>query len=352
MGKFGYMKKHASIYWICQIAGWLSYGLTIIFFSKMLEKQLSSIFYPRLVVTILLGVLTTHLVRKSIKRFSLMPPMPLNHWWRFFLIILIAANCYSFLTSYIIEFFKLYDPGRKFPVEKRFLVSLVIDTPIILVWISIYILWHYIEFTNSEAINKVKLETLIKELELATIKSQINPHFIFNALNSIRALVDEDPQRARQAITELSNILRSSIQVDKVEVTSLSKELDIVKDYLALEYIRFADRLVVEYDIEEQSLDNQIPPMMLQTLVENAIKHGLGKQPGDCLIKITSKFENEKQILTVQNTGVLEKKEKDGFGLKSTRERLNILYRGEALFEIYQCQPNLVTAKLAIPIKH
>jgi len=346
------MKKHASIYWICQIAGWLSYGLTIIFFSKMLEKQLSSIFYPRILMTITLGILTTHLVRKAMNRFSLMPPMPLNHWWRFFLILIFAATCYSFMTSYLIEFLKLYDPGRKFPVEKRFLVSLVIDTPILLVWISIYILWHYIEFTNSEAINKVKLETLIKELELTTIKSQINPHFIFNALNSIRALVDEDPKRARQAITELSNILRSSIQVDKVEVTSLSKELDIVKDYLALEYIRFADRLIVEYDIEERSLENSIPPMMLQTLVENAIKHGLGKQPGDCLIKIISKFENDKQILTVQNTGVLAQKDKDGFGLKSTRERLNILYRGEALFEIYQCQPNQVTAKLVIPIKH
>jgi len=346
------MKKHASIYWICQIAGWLSYGLTIIFFSKMLEKQLSSIFYPRILMTITLGILTTHLVRKAMNRFSLMPPMPLNHWWRFFLILIFAATCYSFMTSYLIEFLKLYDPGRKFPVEKRFLVSLVIDTPILLVWISIYILWHYIEFTNSEAINKVKLETLIKELELTTIKSQINPHFIFNALNSIRALVDEDPKRARQAITELSNILRSSIQVDKVEVTSLSKELDIVKDYLALEYIRFADRLIVEYDIEERSIENPIPPMMLQTLVENAIKHGLGKQPGDCLIKIISKFENDKQILTVQNTGVLAQKDKDGFGLKSTRERLNILYRGEALFEIYQCQPNQVTAKLVIPIKH
>lgn len=344
------MKKHASVYWVCQVVGWLSYGLTIIFFSYMLEKKLSIIFYPRLLVTITFGIITTHLVRKSMNRFSLMPPMPLNQWWKLFLIVLTSAVTYSFLTSYLIEFLKLYDPGRKFPVEKRFLVSLVIDTPIILVWISIYILWHYIKFTNSEAINKVKLETIIKELELTTIKSQINPHFIFNALNSIRALVDEDPKRARQAITELSNILRSSIQVDKVEVTSLAKELDIVKDYLALEYIRFADRLKIEYDIEDQTLSNQIPPMMLQTLVENAIKHGLGKQPGDCLIKIISKLEAEKQILIVQNTGVLEQKEKDGFGLKSTRERLNILYRGNALFEIYQCMPNQVTAKLVIPI--
>jgi LytS/YehU family sensor histidine kinase len=193
---------------------------------------------------------------------------------------------------------------------------------------------------------------MIKELELKTIKSQINPHFIFNALNSIRALVDEDPQRARQAITELSNILRSSIQVDKVEITSLEKELDIVKDYLALEYIRFADRLKVVYEVDSKTLSHQIPPMMLQTLVENAIKHGLSKQPGDCTIKIVSNVENDKLVLIVQNTGLLQQAEKDGFGLQSTRERLNILYRGQAIFEIYQCEPNEVTAKLIIPISN
>jgi LytS/YehU family sensor histidine kinase len=215
---------------------------------------------------------------------------------------------------------------------------------------SIYILWHYIEFANNEEIKKVKLETMIKELELKTIKSQINPHFIFNALNSIRALVDEDPKRSRQAITELSNILRSSIQSNTVEVTSLEKELAIVKDYLALEYIRFADRLKVVYEIEPITLQNQLPPMMLQTLVENAIKHGLGKQPGDCTIKIISHYENNKHVLKVINTGLLKPAENDGFGLQSTRERLNILYQGEALFELYQCEPNQVTAKLVIPI--
>jgi LytS/YehU family sensor histidine kinase len=205
--------------------------------------------------------------------------------------------------------------------------------------------------TNKEAIDKIRLETLIKELELKTIKSQINPHFIFNALNSIRALVDEEPQRARQAITELSNILRSSIQIDKFETTSFEKELAIVKDYLALEYIRFADRLVIEYDIDYATLQNQIPPMMLQTLVENAIKHGLGKQPGNCTIKISAHFVDDKQIITVVNNGKLQMVEQDGFGLQSTKERLQILYKEAATFEIFQDTDNLVTAKLMIPIQ-
>jgi signal transduction histidine kinase len=364
------MKKSSRIFWICQIAGWFSYALTIVFFAYLLEKQVSTIFLKRIVVSVFLGILLTAFLRQSIIHFQLRPPSPSKKWWKIFLLVMTFSFVYSFLSDSLIEIFRLYEPrgGAKTPndfvfsiteivknwdsvrVGKRLLFGLIFDTPIFLVWISIYILWHYIEFTNSEALNKVKLETLIKELELKTIKSQINPHFIFNALNSIRALVDEDPKRARQAITELSNILRSSIQTDKVEITSLEKELAIVKDYLALEYIRFADRLKIVYEIENESLQFQLPPMMLQTLVENAIKHGLSKQPGDCIIKIIAKTEYQKQIIKVINTGILQFSETDGFGLQSTKERLNILYGGEALFEIYQCEPNQVTAKLEIPI--
>ena len=115
------------------------------------------------------------------------------------------------------------------------------------------------------------MEALVKSLELNTIKAHINPHFIFNALNSIRALIDENPQRARNAITELSNILRSSMQTEKMETVPFERELNIVKDYLALENMRFEDRLKVEYDIDEDTLNQPVPPMMLQTLVENAI---------------------------------------------------------------------------------
>src|SRR5205085_6678051 len=119
---------------------------------------------------------------------------------------------------------------------------------------------------------------LLRKLELKTIKAHINPHFIFNALNSIRALIDEDPNRARNAVTHLSNILRSSMQAEKLETVPFEKELNIVKDYLALEYIRFEERLKIEYSIEGATLNQPVPPMMLQTLVENAIKHGIGKR--------------------------------------------------------------------------
>ena len=136
----------------------------------------------------------------------------------------------------------------------------------IIPWTLIYYFFHYIEKSRKQQLDTLKLEALVKELELKTIKSHINPHFIFNALNSIRALIDENPLRARTAITELSNILRSSMQTEKQETVFFEKELNIVKDYLALEHIRFEDRLQVQYEIAENTLMQPIPPMMLQTL--------------------------------------------------------------------------------------
>jgi sensor histidine kinase YesM len=345
------MNKKRSFYWYCQLSGWLFYGLTIIFFSLVLDKKQNPIFYPRMGMNLMLGVLFTHALRLSFHKLNLRPPLSSQYWGRLILLILSCIVAYSFTTSYMTEILHLYDEKRKASLGTRFLFTIAFDAPILLVWTSIYFLWHYIEYTNEEALKKVKLETLIKELELKTIKSQINPHFIFNALNSIRALVDEDPSRARQAITELSNILRSSIQVDKVEHTSLAKELDIVKDYLALEYIRFADRLQIDYQIDESLKENHVPPMMIQTLVENAIKHGLSKMPGNCLIQIIVRKQDDKMEVKVVNNGqYTEDATVGGFGLQSTKERLNILFGSNAHFEIQQCETNKVAAKLLLPI--
>src|SRR5690606_27810795 len=131
---------------------------------------------------------------------------------------------------------------------------------LIALWLSIYMVWHYLIRNQKDEIDKLSLEKTVKELELQTIKSHINPHFIFNSLNSIRALVDENPSRARTAITELSNILRSSLQVEKMETVTLQNEMSIVRDYLALEQMRFEERLKLKLEIDEDTLDQRVPP--------------------------------------------------------------------------------------------
>ncbi len=219
------------------------------------------------------------------------------------------------------------------------------------IWNLIYFMYHYIAKSQKQQLDTLQLESLVKELELKTIKAHINPHFIFNSLNSIRALVDENPERARKAITELSNILRSSINVDKSETVTFEKELAIVKDYLALENMRFEDRLKVEYEVDDDTLDRPVPPMMLQTLVENAIKHGISKQINGGIVRVISDLNGHYHELTVQNTGHLNGKvNEEGFGLSSTNDRLHLLYGEKGRFEIRQISPLLVEATVKIPV--
>ncbi|MBS1741441.1 MAG: histidine kinase [Bacteroidetes bacterium] len=218
-------------------------------------------------------------------------------------------------------------------------------------WLLIYIVWHYVNKNRNDQIDKLQLEAMVKSLELKTIKSHINPHFIFNAHNSIRALVDENPQRARQAITELSNILRSSMQAEKLETVPLQQELNIVKDYLALEHMRFEDRLKIEMSIDENTLEQSIPPMMLQTLVENAIKHGISKTIDGGTIKIVSVNKNGFHELTVQNSGSLNGySSHTGFGITSTHDRLNLLFQGKANFQIHEIEGGMVESKIIMPL--
>jgi len=347
------MRTKSYAYWWCQIGGWLLYSITIVFFAFLFEQEYTHIFYSRLIISISTGFLFTHLMRELFIRLDLRPPTQKQKWVTLILIILGICILYNLTSSALVELFRLYNPAKKVSLQKRFLGTLIFDSPLIIIWSSIYFLWHYVVLGRKNEIQKVKLETLVKELELKTIKSHINPHFIFNALNSIRALVDENPSRARTAITELSNILRSSMQAEKLELASLEKELSIVKDYLALEYIRFEDRLGIEYNINEDTLDQPIPPMMLQTLVENAIKHGISKHKKGGVVRVISDFRNDCHELIVQNTGELNKEmldSSDGFGLDSTRNRLKLLYNGKASFRIHNINGGMVEAIVSMPI--
>ncbi len=344
------MKKKLSAYWICQLGGWTFYGLAILFFVYSLDKKLNPLFTKRLILIIVLGLIFTHIFRCLIHKLKLTPPIRSRSLIS--LLILVAGVCvaFSIVSSTFIQWLGWFDPFLKGDILKRFMFTLIEESPIIFVWSSLYYIWHFVEADRKDEVNKVKLEGLVKELELKTIKSHINPHFIFNSLNSIRALVDENPERARTAITELSNILRSSMQAEKTETSPLEKELGIVKDYLALEYIRFEDRLKVEYDIDEETLCEPVPPMMLQTLVENAIKHGVSKRINGGFVRIISRINNQQRELIVQSTGTLQDNYKsEGFGVSSTQNRLHLMYGDAAKFELKDLSNGIVEAKVIMP---
>ncbi|MDI9866046.1 MULTISPECIES: sensor histidine kinase [Bacteroidota] len=220
----------------------------------------------------------------------------------------------------------------------------------LMIWTLFYYASHYFERKSEIEVEKVRLESSIRETESKVLRAQMNPHFMFNALNSIRALILEEPEKAQKAVTQLSNILRSSLLADRRKTVSLSEELRTVEDYLALEKIRYEDRLQIRKNVYPETLTCQIPPMLLQTLVENAIKHGVSKPVKGGFVSIETKMVDSKVVIEISNTGVLETTESGGFGLENTAHRLELLFGADAKFKIYQASKDVVTAEITVPI--
>lgn len=309
-------------------------------------------FFKVIFLDAFLGIVITHLMRVFIQRVGILKLRLDNQITFMFITTVVASFLFSFVSIYLEDALNIASNSyRDYGLLYRTVRISFGSFLFLIIWNLIYFTYHYVVKSQQEQLDKVKLQSLVKELELKTIKAHINPHFIFNALNGIRALVDENPQRARQAITELSNLLRSSMQAEKVETTPLAKELNIVRDYLALEHIRFEDRLNIEYDIDEDTLGQPVPPMMLQTLVENAIKHGISKKIEGGIIKIISDFKDNHHELIVTNTGHLNGDfNPDGFGLYSTQSRLMLLYGEKAHFEIKNKNEDMVEATVRMPL--
>jgi sensor histidine kinase YesM len=344
-------------YWLFQFCGWGFFALINLFFAFSFDRLGSvndrNTFFGRLTIFVITGIVFTHMMRYVIIGLNLLQKRLKTQLLQFLIITLVFAFGASTLDNLLLINFDLLNRTEREFQNNFFLLALSGAFYFFLyffIWNLIYFMYHFITKSQRQQLDTLKLESMVKELELKTIRAQINPHFIFNSLNSIRALIDENPGRARNAITELSNILRSSLRSEKLETVPLEKELDIVKDYLALENMRFEDRLTVEYDIDEDTLDQPVPPMMLQTLVENAIKHGINKCINGGSIKIVSDFKDDFHELSVQNTGILNGVDtSESFGLPSTLSRLNLLYGDKAKFSIKQLTPEVVEARILFP---
>lgn len=346
------MIKNMSTYWMCQIGGWgMNFAIFTFFYLTLSIRHIDN-FFLIISINVSLGLLFSHLMRIVIKEYQFLK-QPIQKQITYFTLATILFSILFACTDVAIE--KVFNlsqkDGPKISIFNEITRTAINNFFYLFIWNLFYFIYHYVERNRKQELHTFKLQATVKELELKTIKSHINPHFIFNALNSIRALVDENPARARTSITELSNILRSSMQAEKLEIVPFEKELNIVKDYLALEKIRFEERLHIEFEIDEDTLQQPIPPMMLQTLVENAIKHGISKKENGGSVKIISNFIENHHEIVVLNTGqLIGTPNGDGFGIKSTQDRLNLLYQSKANFSISNFNTELVQSKITMPV--
>jgi len=228
----------------------------------------------------------------------------------------------------------------------------VLGALIFVLMILLYYLMVYSENLKQKINNEASLKTLVREAELNALKAQINPHFLFNSLNSISSLTIRDPAKARRMIIELSDFLRYSLKHKEVEETSLEEEIQNITRYLEIEKIRFEGRLIFEMDVPEACTKLRLPNMILQPLFENAIKHGVYESLEPVTIRMKSECDSGFLILTISNNfdpGIAPRKG-NGIGLKNISSRLKLIYGKDGLIETSGTS-QVFKVILSIPIK-
>ncbi|CAN5193636.1 histidine kinase [soil metagenome] len=337
------------LYWTLQIGGWMLYAIVNIVVSVFASGQqgLSTQRVILLTYEALFFLLLTHTFRNLINKWG---------WLDAGMQVLIPRVILSvIILGFIVYVFKmpvsiplgLFNSKVAFNPVNVFVLT-VINALVFFLWSALYFIYNYFERYNTS----LKLEASVREIELNNLKSQLNPHFIFNALNSIRALVDENPSKSKQAINQLSNILRNSLSTGKRGLTKFDDELKIVKDYLGLESIRFEERLKTEFEIDPDSREFLVPPLMIQTLVENGIKHGIAKLTAGGIIQMKTMVHNDRLTIQVRNSGQYlngSNRSEGGLGLENTRQRLKLIYGNKASFKIVSEKDTFVLTEIEIP---
>ena len=341
--------SRTKLYWVLQIFGWSAW-LTNDTFLYTRSFGWSLDWFVIADLNILIAIVLTHNFRKIIKKYGWVE-LPINQVIpRILLMVSLMSIIITLINvpidSYLLKDIEETDFWSFFTILQFFFNW---GKPL-MIWTLFYYASHYFERKSEVEVDKIRLESSVKETESKVLRAQMNPHFMFNALNSIRALILEDPDKAQKAVTQLSNILRSSLLADRRKTVSLSEEMRTVDDYLALEKIRYEERLQVRKNIYPETMTVQVPPMLLQTLVENAIKHGVSKPVKGGFVAIEAKVIDTNLVIIISNTGVLESTESEGFGLQNTAHRLELLFGPESKFKIYQSSKDVVAAEIVIPI--
>lgn len=346
--------KKDSLYWKCQFIGW---GMVSFFWAYVaFFRDDYGYFHTFLnyVLDVSLGIGLTHMYRFYARKLN-WNQLNLNQLlWRIIPSILILAILFMLGANLKWHYYWVEIGQKDFILP----ISLLSWNPVFItglrmmsIWILAYHLYHFYQREIESTKANAQLALIAKQAQLDNLFSQLNPHFLFNSLNSIKSLIIENPDKARRAIDLLSDLLRSSLYEKNQDLVSLEQELSLVNDYVELEKLRFEERLSVVYKIDESLMSFKVPPLCIQLLVENSIKHGIDKQiEGGEISVVISKIHND-LFIQVTNPGSLKTNSKlNGLGLKNLKDRLQLQYKGGSDFTLKESSNHKIKAVLILPV--
>lgn len=334
-----------SLYWKCQIGGWTALTLWSVGISTALGT-LTLGGLAAMVWVSAMGLAGTHLFRPIMKRGGWTRLAPARLVPRVALGILVIGTSMGILgIPFILP--QLPEDASLFP----FLISNTVGSWFsVLGWMLLYFSYHFRTQTREARQKEWQLRVAMRENELRTLRAQLNPHFLFNSLNNLRGLISECPERAQDAVTHLAALLRYTLHLSQSPTVALRQELDGVRNYLALEKIRFEERLQNEVEVDPALMDQAIPPMLLQNLLENALKHGIARRPEGGLVSLRIEEEEGRVTIRVMNPGRLEARdERRSVGLANAREQLRLLFDDEARLDLRQAAEDTVVCQVELP---
>ena len=348
-------------YWRTQVLAWSLYGLfNLILFRAFIPKSAGTpmwVFHVMGFIIAGTGLGASHVLRQLIWRGKWLARTPLALLGRLLLANAVLAVG-SVVVIGVVSMLGLPFPGgNRGPQGWGAQVGYSLNIAILLsLWAAAYMGWHYLQRSRQAEIEKWRLTAAVREAELNTLRAQLNPHFLFNGLNNIRGLVSEDPERARHALAHLAELLRYVMQHAATPLVPLGQELEIVTDYLALEALQLEDRLQYSLDVDPAARAVQLPPLTVQLLVENAIKHGVAPRPAGGFVGLTAQLDAAGWLcLVVRSPGRYSPAPaaaSNGLGLRGLRERLAQAFGPAAQFELVNdpAGADTVLATLHLPI--
>jgi len=346
-------RKRNIAFWTLQMLGWGFINSISILVPQNLSWELTVF---SVIVGIFIGVFSTSLLRWYLKRNVHFDSFGGKEVVKIIVSTLLAALLFGLLNVLFGYLYFEFGPEltetelRMFEGYDKIMVQVLNSVFLVGAWVITYLVIKLLLKLNQNRIERLELNTTLKQAQLNTLKGQINPHFMFNSLNNIRGLMLEDVDKSREMLTKLSEILRYSLTKNNINDIPVHEELEVVDNYIDLSKIQFENRLEFVKEVDGDTLDARIPPMIIQLLIENATKHGISnlKKGGRILLGIFKKGDN--LYIEVRNTGKLNiSKDSTKLGLNNIEQRLKLLYADRASFKLEEISEEVV-AEIKIPL--